>query len=223
MIPRAVGLIPDGNRRWAKENGHSVVEGHIRGADVIEDFLDWCKEKGIKTVIVYGLSEDNLHRPRKELKALFKLYEERIYKLEPKAHKNRMKVEVLSTNSRVLPLPLKEAIRKIEGATANYAKYCLKILLAWSAQKEIIQAMYKAYEVARKGLPLPDIRRFLAVKDYPDLVIRTSGESRISDFLSVQLKYAELYIIDKNFPACTRKDWDKALEWFESRGRRFGK
>lgn len=224
-VPSCIGLIPDGNRRFAKENNLPVMEGHRRGADVLEDFLSWAREKNIKTVIVYGLSEDNLNRPKEELEALFKLQEERCYKFlnDPKIHENQVRIEFYSTNPLVLPTSLRDAIKKLRNATKNYARYCLKILLAWSAQKEIFRAIYKAYEFARKGLPLPDLTQFLMIKDYPELVIRTGGESRISDFLSVQLRYSEIYVINKYFPACTREDWEKALEWFNSRERRFGK
>jgi undecaprenyl diphosphate synthase len=224
-VPSCVGLIPDGNRRFAKENGLPIIEGHRRGADVLEDFLDWAREKNIKTVIVYGLSEDNLNRPKEELQALFALFEERFRKFlnDRKIHENEVRIEFYSTNPLALPNSLKDVIKQLKNATKNYAKYCLKILLAWSAQKEICRALYRAYELARKGLPLPDFKKLLVVKDYPDLVIRTGGESRISDFLSIQLRYSEIYVINKYFPACTREDWEKALEWFNSRERRFGK
>jgi len=224
-IPRVIGLIPDGNRRWARERGLPPIKGHERGVKVLEDFLDWCREKGIKTVIIYGLSEDNLKRPPHELHALFSLYERNLRKAlnDKKIHEHKVRVEIYSTNSKALPTSLKEAIKEIMKATRNYAKYCIKILLAWSAQKEIFHALKKVYNFARKGLPLPDLKEFLMVKDYPDLVIRTGGEMRISDFLSVQLRYSEIYVIDKYFPACTREDWERALNWFMNRERRFGR
>jgi undecaprenyl diphosphate synthase len=224
-VPSCVGLIPDGNRRFARENGLPIIEGHRRGADVLEGFLDWAREKNIKTVIIYGLSEDNLNRPKEEVQALFALFEERFYKFlnDPKIHENKVRIEFYSTNPLALPASLKDVIKKLRNATKNYAKYCIKILLAWSAQKEIFRALYKAYEFARKGLPLPDLRKVLMVKDYPELVIRTGCESRISDFLSVQLRYSEIYVVNKYFPACTREDWENALKWFNSRERRFGK
>jgi tritrans,polycis-undecaprenyl-diphosphate synthase [geranylgeranyl-diphosphate specific] len=222
---RTIGLIPDGNRRWARERGLPVMQGHYKGADVLEDFLDWCLERGIKNVVIYALSEDNLRRSREELMALFKLYEQRFYKAlkDPKIHKNKVRIEVLSTSPEALPTSLLDAIGKIMEATKQYAKHCVKILLAWSAQKEIFQALAKAYEFARKNLPLPNPQSLLLVRDYPDLVIRTGGEQRISDFLSVQLRYSEIYTINKLFPACNRGDWNKALRWFESRQRRFGR
>ena len=193
--------------------------------NVLDDFLDWCREKGIETVIVYGLSEDNLNRPKTELHALFKLYEKRIYKYlkDPRIHDNKVRIEIHSTNPESLPLSLKNAMKKIKDATKNYTKYCVKILLAWSAQKEILHALGRAYNFARKGLPLPDLKDFLIVKEYPDLVIRTGGQRRISDFLSIQLRYSEIYVINKFLPACTREDWERAFEWFNNVKRNFGK
>lgn len=220
-----LGIIPDGNRRWAKRNGLLPIEGHKKGAEVLDNCLDFFRKKGVKETIVYGLSEDNLNRPKEELKDLFKLYEQKVNKFlrDERIHKDQVKIEFLSTSPEMLPISLKDVIKELSDVTKNYTKYVIKILLAWSAQKEIAKVMAKAYELARKGLPLPDINKLLIVNSYPDLIIRTGEYVRLSDFLSIQAKYSEIYVINKLFPDCTIKDFERAYNWYSKQKKNFGK
>jgi len=211
-----VAVIPDGNRRYAKKNGMPAIEGHKKGAEVLRGCLDFFRKKGVKEVIIYGLSEDNLKRPKEEIQGLFELYEREAERFlgDKSIHENEIKIEFLSTNPEALPKSLRDVISKLTDATKGYSRYVVRILLSWSAQHEIARAAYKAYEIARKGLPLPDIQKLLLVKSSPDLIIRTGEQSRMSDFLTIQSRYSEIYFTSKLFPEMSENDFKQAYDWF---------
>jgi len=217
-----IGLIPDGNRRYAEKYGMPRIDGFRKGAETLRDFLSFCSEKDVSTVIVYALSEGNLKRSGDELKELFTVYEEEFRKhLSPNSdtHRKQVRFQFYSTQPNVLPMSLKEVMNQLTEATKAYTKRCVKILMAWSAQHEFLNACLK---VARKRTP-SKIDSFLMVKDKPDIIIRTGGYQRLSDFLSVQAQYSELYFIKKLFPECIKEDWEAALAWYHAQRRKFGR
>ncbi len=215
-----IGLIPDGNRRYAKKHGIPIIEGFRKGAETLRKFLDFCSKKDVSTIIVYALSESNLRRSRDELEELFTVYQEEFRKyLNPDAHRKQVRFQFYSTQPDALPASLKEVMNQLTETTKAYTKYCVKVLMAWSAQHEILNACLKA---ARKLNP-SKIESLLTIKEKPDLIIRTGHYQRLSDFLSVQAQYSELYFIKKLFPECTEEDWEAALTWFHTQRRKFGR
>lgn len=215
-----IGLIPDGNRRYAEKHGIARIEGFRKGAETLRKFLDFCSRKDVSTVIVYALSEGNLRRSRDELEELFAVYQEEFRKyLNPDTHRKQVRFQFYSTQPDALPASLKEVMNQLMRATEAYTKYCVKVLMAWSAQHELLNACSKAI---RERTPFK-IESLLMVKDKPDLVIRTGHYQRLSDFLSVQAQYSELYFIRKLFPECTEEDWEAALTWYDAQKRNFGR
>jgi len=215
-----VGLIPDGNRRYAEKHGIPRIEGFRKGAETLRKFLDFCSEKNVSIIIVYALSESNLRRPRDELEELFTVYQEEFQKyLNPDAQRKQVRFQFYSTQPDALPTSLKEVMIQLTEATKAYTKYCIKVLMAWSAQHEFLNACLKA---VGRLTPLK-IESLLMVKDKPDLIIRTGQYQRLSDFLSVQAQYSELYFIKKLFPECTEEDWEAALTWYQTQKRKFGR
>jgi len=215
-----IGLIPDGNRRYAEKHGIPRIEGFRKGAETLRKFLDFCSEKNVSIIIVYALSEGNLKRSRNELEELFTVYQEEFQKyLNPDSHRKQVRFQFYSTQPDALPTSLKEVMTQLTEATKAYTKYCIKVLMAWSAQHEFLNACLKA--VGR--LTPSKIESLLMVKDKPDLIIRTGQYQRLSDFLSIQAQYSELYFIKKLFPECTEEDWEAALTWYQTQKRKFGR
>lgn len=221
-----IGLIPDGNRRWAGTRSLEPWEGHRRGGEKIELFLDWCNEKPeIGEVSLYLLSEENYNRPDEELKQLYNLYEsefERLLSLE-KVHKQRLQVRVVATNLRPVPVNLVRLFRRLESDTADYDKKRLNLLIGYTGKAEILDALASPRNRLKnlfKGLKEADIDRCLKVKTPCDLIIRTGEESEErearSGFLLWQSAYAEYCYIDKLFPEVTTQDFDKAWSRFLS-------
>lgn len=216
-----IGLIPDGNRRYAEKCGIPRIEGFRKGAETLRKFLSFCSQKGISTIIVYALSEGNLKRPVDELGELFTVYEEEFRKYlsqNSEAHQNQVRFQFYSTQPDALLPSIKEVMNQLADATKAYTKYYVKVLMAWSAQHEFLNACLKA---SRKQIPLK-IDSLLMMKDRPELITRTGGFQRLPDFLSVQAQYSELYFIRKLFPECTEDDWEAALAWYQTQKRKFG-
>ena len=199
------------------------IEGFRKGAETLRDFLDFCSKKGVSTVIVYALSEENLGRSKDELEELFTVYQEefqRYLDTDSEAHRKQIRFEFYSTKPDALPTSLKDVMNQLMEATKAYTNYCIKILIAWSAQHEFLKACLKA---ARKLTRPLKIESLLIVKDNPDLIIRTGRYQRLSGFLSIQTQYSEIYFIKKLFPECTEEDWETALSWYHEQERKFGR
>jgi len=227
-LPRHIGVIPDGNRRFAKKKGLSLYEAYELGVRKGEEFAEWCRMLGIKYLTFYTLSLENLERRSKEelsiLFDLLKRYLNRIAKDE-RVHRDQVRVRVLGRID-LLPEDVKESIRYVEEATIDYDRYHLIFLIAYSGRKEIIDAVNAILsnqeissvteEIIRKHMYLSDIPD-------PDLVIRTSGEMRISNFLLWYIAYSELYFINVYWPEITFKDLLLAIRSYQIRERRFGR
>lgn len=230
-IPHHVAVIMDGNRRFAKEFGLTTAEGHIRGKDKLEELLDWCMELGVKVLTVYAFSTENMNRDADEVESLMKLFEENFYRLgdDERVHRHEIKVTVLGQRD-ILPDSVKEAIEYAERRTAAYSNYYYNIATAYGSRQEIVQAIKQIAQKVKDGeLNVEDIteRTFsnhLYTADFPDpdLILRTSGEERISNFLLWQLAYAELYFTDVYRPGFRRIDFLRAIRSYQMRRRRFG-
>jgi len=236
QIPTHVVLLPDGNRRWARERGLPTIQGHLAGFENIKRFCQWCQKKGIKVLTAFGFSIENWNRPKEEVKYLLELLErgfrEELKKyLDKQAGKNMMltkkvRVRVIGQKER-LPKSLREVIKKIEDLTKNNKDYFLNLAVSYSGRWDILEATKK---IIKEKIPASKITERLFEKylstaglPAPDLVIRTSGEKRFSNFLLWQSAYSELYFCDKYWPDFKEEDFDRALEEYARRQRRFGR
>ncbi len=224
-----LGLIPDGNRRWARLHGLPPVEGHKRGAQVMEEFLRWCLEEDrIGELSVYGLSTENLQkRSPQELRCLYGLMQDYFRKLldSEEIYEYEVRVRVFGRYYR-LPDSVVRLIRELMSATRHHSKRFVNILVAYGAQDELLHSVRSlAYSLMRGRLGRVTeeaLRRHLWVGRPLDLVIRTGGDHRLSNFLLYQAAYAELIFVDKYWPDFTREDFQRCLEQFERAQRRMG-
>ncbi len=231
-VPRHVAIIMDGNRRFAREFGLSASEGHVRGKDKLEEVMDWCMELGIKILTVYAFSTENLSRDPEELKNLMKLFEDNFYRLgdDERIHRQRTKITVLGQKE-LLPQSVKKAVEYAESRTAGYSDHYYNIATAYGSRQEIIRAIKQLAEKVKNGeLDVEEINEetfsnFLYTADFPDpdLILRTSGEERVSNFLLWQLAYSELYFTDVYWPGFRKIDFLRAIRSYQLRKRRFGK
>ncbi|MDC8452158.1 MAG: polyprenyl diphosphate synthase [Candidatus Nitrosotalea sp.] len=227
-------MILDGNRRWAKRNLIMKVEGHFRGADAVEKLLDWCEELNIKIITLYVLSAENLNRKDDELDYLYELINERLHKLfnDPRIHKNRMKVKAIGSIE-LLPDFLKDILNKLEEVTKDYDNHYLNIAIAYGGQNELVDAIKKIGSRIKDGsLDVNQIDKEVIESSLytshlpqssPDMILRTSGEKRLSGFLLWQSAYSELVFMDVYWPEFRKIDLMRAIRTFQKRGRRLGK
>lgn len=224
MRPIHLALIPDGNRRWAREHGLKSWEGHRRGAKVMEKCLKWCMEEGIEEVSVYSLSIENLvKRPEEELKNIFKILAEYLEKLsqEEFVHRHQVKIRVLG---RIYKLPdfVLKAAHNVMKITKPYAKHFLNILVAYGGQDELLRCVQVASRSRGGRLTRKLLEKCLWVSRPVDLVIRTGGDHRLSNFLLYQSAYAEIIFVDKYWPDFTREDFNRCLAEYDRSCRRMG-
>lgn len=218
-----LGIILDGNRRWAKEKGLSTFEGHRIGLRKVKDVTEWCLEKGIKTLTVFIFSTENWKRSKVEVNYLMKLaYKATTVDLKGFAKKG-VKVNIIGERQR-LPEFVKKGIREIERATNKNKKMTLNLALSYGGRGEIVQAIKNIVKkkISAKKITESLISENLWTSDL-DMIIRTGKEKRISNFLIWQAAYAELYFLEKYWPAFNKRDLNKALAVYDKRKRRFGK
>jgi undecaprenyl diphosphate synthase len=220
-----VGIIPDGNRRWARKKGLETFYGHEAGLKKIMKVVKWAKEFGVKELTLWGFSTENFNRPKEEVKFLFSLFEKYLKdeKLAESLIKEKVKVRFFGELER-FPKKIREGIFKLEEKTKNLNGIILNILLGYGGQAEISYAIQRASEEKRK-VKRSEAKKYLitsAISDI-DLVIRTSGEQRLSGFLPWQTAYAEFYFVKHYWPDFTKQDFKKAIESFQQRERRFGR
>lgn len=232
--PGHIGIITDGNRRWAREHDMIPWEGHWEGADRVKDFLGWCMELGIRTVTLYSFSTENFKRDEAEVQELMKLFEKTLVDVKDAEyiHSNRVKVRALGRTG-MLPERIQELIREVEEATKDYDGYYLNVAIAYGGRAEIVDATRTIAAKVREGKVRPEdidegvIEAHLYTAHLPqpdpDLVIRTSGESRLSNFLVWQSAYSELFLVDVYWPAFRKIDLMRAIRSYQQRSRRFGK
>jgi tritrans,polycis-undecaprenyl-diphosphate synthase [geranylgeranyl-diphosphate specific] len=229
--PKHLAIIMDGNRRFAWRSNLATHVGHRIGKQRLEAVLDWVLELGIPWFTVYALSTENLNRPEKELKTLFKLYIDGLKSIadDPRIHENNVRVQIIGHRD-LLPKDVNDAIDYAESETKDYGDFVFTVCLAYGAREEMIRAIQNIAELHAKGsLPLESITQetvsehlYTAEMPDPDLVIRTSGEERISNFLLWQMAYSELYFTDVFWPSFKKRDLLKAVQTYQMRKRRFG-
>jgi undecaprenyl diphosphate synthase len=229
-LPKHIAIIMDGNGRWAKEQGQDRLFGHYHGVISVRKVVEAATELGIQFLTLYAFSTENWDRPEPEVTGLMTLFVETIAKEVPDLHKNNIKLAFIG-NLEMLPNEAKLALANATEQTANNTGLTLIIALSYSGRWELIEATKKiAQKVANSELSIDEITGAvfsdnLASKGFPDpeLMIRTSGEYRISNFLLYQLAYAELYFTETRWPAFRKEHLVQALLEYQSRERRFGK
>ena len=233
-MPNHIAIILDGNRRWAKRNLSFTKTGHFRGADAVENLLDWCEEFDIKIITLYALSAENLNRKDEELEYLFDLIKNRLEKLynDPRIHRNKMRVKAIG-KIELLPDSIKDVLKRLDDITKNYDEHFLNIALAYGGQDELIDAVKKiVLKISEGSLKVDDINKKEIESNLytshlpqssPDMILRTSGERRLSGFLLWQSAYSELIFMDIFWPGFRKIDFMRAIRTFQKRKRRLGK
>ncbi len=217
-----LGIIADGNRRWAKAQGLPTIEGHKKGLDTIKDLVEAASQAGIEYLTFYVFSTENWGRSDDEVSYIMKLAEGRILKYAEKLAENNARMLVLGSKTRISP-QLKTMIEKAEAITADCTGITVCFCFNYGGEQEIADA---ATIAGREGEITPEtIRKHLYHPEVPDvdMVVRTSGEERISGFMLWRTAYAELMFIEKYFPEMNGDDLKEILKEYEKRNRRFGK
>jgi tritrans,polycis-undecaprenyl-diphosphate synthase [geranylgeranyl-diphosphate specific] len=232
--PKHIGLILDGNRRWAREKSLPTKLGHYFGAENAKNLLEWCYKLGIESVTVFAFSTENFNRPKEEVDELFAIMEEKLMELlqDERIHKYRVRVKGIGKTD-LLPQSIRSLLSDIERNTADYNQHFLNIALAYGGRSEIVDAVKKICEEVKAGRLDPStisaetIERHLYTSHLPhpdpDLIIRTSGEERLSGFLLWQSAYSELVFLDIFWPEFRKIDLMRAIRIYQQRDRRFGR
>ncbi|MGB9676599.1 MAG: polyprenyl diphosphate synthase [Candidatus Bathyarchaeales archaeon] len=231
--PEHIAIILDGNRRWASEKELNPWFGHAKGAEKVEQLLDWCLKLRVKSITLYAFSTENFRRTKSEVEEIMRIAEEEFRKIltDERIHKNKVRVKVIG-RLHLLPEDLRRLIKDVENATQNYDQYFLNIAFAYGGRAEIVDAARKIAEKVKAGELNPEnvdeqtFEKHLYTahmpKQDPDLIIRTSGEERLSGFLLWQSAYSELCFLDVYWPDFRFIDLLRAVRTFQKRKRRFG-
>lgn len=232
-LPSHIGIIMDGNRRWAESKGLEKSLGHIFGAKKVEEILKWCYDVGVNTITLYVFSTENLKRPLDEVELILRLFKEKLVEMMNTGvlHENKTRLKVIGRRD-LIPRDMLQYIERIEKETENYSSHYLNIAFAYGGRAEIVDAVKSIAREVSEGLLKPDSigeetisnRLYTAhlPKPDPDLVIRTSGEERLSNFLLWQSAYSELVFIDVYWPEFRKIDLLRAIRIYQKRKRRFG-
>lgn len=228
-IPKHVAIILDGNGRWAKSKGLPRNAGHVQGARVVEDMCEITYNMGIQYFTVYAFSTENWSRPKDEVDALMKLLRNYMVNAKKRANKNNMCVRVIGDKTG-LDWDLQESIRDLEESTKNNTGLHFQIAINYGGRDEITRAVRRLSADVAEGKLEADSVTEETLNSYldtaglpdPDLLIRTCGEQRISNFLLWQLAYTEFYFCDKAWPDFNKKELERAIESYNTRNRKFG-
>lgn len=222
-IPHHVAIIMDGNGRWAERRGLSRSYGHEQGAKSVEDIIRYASELGIANVTLYAFSSENWQRPQAEIDAVMKILEHYLREDVNELVKNGIRMRAIGNLAR-LPKNLKRAIDDVIKNTASCKKLTVTLALSYGAWEEIAHAVCAIVAEQPKQISEQLIKEHLYTKEMPDpdLLIRTGGEVRLSNFLLLQVSYSELYFCRTLWPDFQRSDFDRALKSYAGRKRRFG-
>jgi undecaprenyl diphosphate synthase len=229
-LPQHIAIIMDGNGRWAQEQGKDRLFGHLHGVESVRDVVEGAAELGVKNLTLYTFSTENWDRPEYEVNGLMELLVDTIKKEVPTLNKNNIRLHVIG-HIEMLPENASRQLQEALAETAGNTGLNLIMALSYSSRWEMEDAVKNvAMDVASGKLALENIdqntlKQYLSTKNFPDpeLLIRTSGEYRLSNFLLYQLAYAELYFTDTRWPDFRKEDLYKAIVNFQQRERRFGK
>lgn len=216
-----IGIIMDGNRRWAKNRGLPKSAGHYQGAKTLEKIVSLCPKYEIKTLTVYALSTENLKRSEQELDNLYKILIDFANKKTSIFQKEGVKAKVLG-NLDLLRDDCASALKNLEKETQNGNKLLFQICIGYGGRSEITRAVQKLVE-SKEAITEENIAKNLDSNQEPDLIIRTGGDQRLSNFLTWQSTYSELMFLDKKWPSFNEKDMQKSIEHLQHQKRNFGK
>jgi len=228
-LPKHVAIIMDGNGRWAKKRGLPRIEGHRLGMRKIREIVEICQDEGIKVLTLYAFSQQNWNRPKNEVEFLMRRFEEYLDREEKNLNKNNICLRVIGRRDG-LPENLVKKIEKVDSSTQKNRSFFLNLAINYGGQEEIIDGVREVAYLIQKGEISPEkidiefFKKLLYIPDlpYPDLLIRTGGEFRVSNFLLWYIAYTEFWITDVLWPDFDREHLRQALEDFARRERRFG-
>jgi undecaprenyl diphosphate synthase len=222
-IPKHIAIIMDGNGRWAKKRLLPRVAGHVRGVKRVKEIVEYCAKIGVTYLTLFAFGRENWRRPADEVTFLMKLLYEQLDKEFIKLHEQGVKIRFIGDKSRLRP-EIRDKIIKLETITINNTRLNLNIALDYSGTYDITQAVNKILAQKITSITEEDFSKYLLT--YPDvepeLLIRTGGESRLSNFMLWQVAYSECYFTNTFWPDFKIKDLDLAIKWFNTKERRFG-
>lgn len=228
-IPEHIAIIMDGNGRWAKRQGHVRVAGHNAGLNAVRDIVEACGQLGVKYLTLYAFSKENWKRPKTEVAALMRLLVRALREETQKLHENNIRLNVIG-NMQDLPQKVSAVLHESMELMKQNTKMTLTLALSYSGRWEILEATKRLADEVKKGLLHPDeitdatFEQYLSTSGMPnpELLIRTSGEFRLSNFLLWQLAYTEIYITNSFWPEFRRAQLYDAIRDFQCRERRYG-
>ncbi|MBU3912242.1 MAG: isoprenyl transferase [Candidatus Omnitrophica bacterium] len=228
--PRHIAIIMDGNGRWAKKRGLPRIMGHKKGVDSVKNIVTSCIKFKVEYLTLYAFSTENWLRPKREIKGLFRLLENFLDNEIKLFHDNGVRLRIIGDRDR-LDARIRKKIEETEAETAGYGTLNLNIALSYGSRQEILNAARMLSKEVKNGRLQPEqiderlFSKYLYTNESPDpdLLIRTSGEMRVSNFLLWQISYSEIYVTSKFWPDFREPDLEKAIEEYSKRERRFGK
>ncbi len=228
-IPRHIAVIMDGNGRWARERGKPRREGHRAGAESVREVIDGCRELGVEYLTLYAFSSENWNRPADEVNALMELLDRFLDEKEKDLEKQNVRLMTIGQLDR-LPEKTRLKLDRLRERTKGYTDLTLVLALSYGSREEIVRAARRLAADALAGRIDPDKIEAADFESHletagipdPDLLIRTSGEMRVSNFLLWQISYAEIVILQKNWPDFRKEDLKAAVDEYQGRHRRFG-
>ena len=228
--PKHIAILMDGNGRWAAQNKLPRIEGHRRGAEAVKRTLKAAQENGVKNLTLYAFSVENWNRPKLEVSALMNLLERFLSEQMPELIKRKIRLRVIGRYRELLER-IQTLLHEAEETTQDYDEYTLGLALNYGSRTEVVDAVRAVTQAATVGLvdinelDYSSFRQYLYTRDMPDpdLVIRTSGECRLSNFLLLQSAYAEIYLSKVLWPDFDEAEFKAAIDEYSSRERRYGK
>jgi len=229
--PQHIAVIMDGNRRYGRREHGDSLSGHRAGGERLRDFVEWCVDLGIGTITVFAFSTENWKRPPDEVQAMMDLFMQEVPRLGEHTYRLNVSVRFLSSDEGLLPPELKVAMRSLEEHTSGCTGMRLNVCVSYGGRGDVSHACQQlarevaAGEVDPSSIDERAIAKRLTTSDVPDpdVLIRTSGERRLSNFLMFQLAYTELFFLDKHWPDVTREDLLSVVRGYQSRNRRYGR
>lgn len=228
-VPEHIAIILDGNGRWAKKRGMPRGYGHIKGCENLEKICDIVRDMGVKYLTVYAFSTENWKRSREEIDGLMKLFRSYLKRCKKSAKKNNMRVKIIGDPSAFAP-DIQESIRDLEEYSKDFDHIYFQIALNYGGRDELVRASRKLAQAVKDGKIAPEeiteetVEQFLDTAGIPDpdLLIRTSGEQRLSNYLLWQLAYTEFFFTDVPWPDFDKAELEKAIAKYNERDRRYG-
>jgi len=223
IVPACVGVILDGNRRWAKEQGLPFFEGHTQGYKNLKKLTEWCKEENIKHVVVYAFSTENWKRTEEEVGHLMNLLRSELAKYFDGLRNDEVAVQMVG-NLDMLSQDIRELVQKLHETNPKNPKYHVWIAVSYGGRAEIVSAVNKLLKEGKREVDEEVFARALWTSGMPDpdIIIRTGGDRRLSNFLTWASVYSELFFVDTFWPAFTKEEFQEILQTFANRKRRYG-